>query len=100
VTPGQRLGRVGEFVAGPGTYEHERYIRASLVGWKQVTEARTPLARASLALPVLDAALCVSHMITNAVSDVRVLRLLRVRDARMPACRFRCCASCRRSRRC
>jgi exosome complex RNA-binding protein Rrp4 len=36
VTPGQRLGRVGEFVAGPGTYETDRHIVASLVGRKIV----------------------------------------------------------------
>lgn len=34
VCPGKRLGRVGEFRAGPGTYVRGSYIFASVVGPK------------------------------------------------------------------
>lgn len=34
VCPGKRLGRVGEFRAGPGTYVRGSYIYASVVGPK------------------------------------------------------------------
>ncbi|KAG0226177.1 Exosome complex component CSL4 [Actinomortierella wolfii] len=37
VVPGQRLGHVQEYIPGPGTYSHQDFLYASVVGIKQVT---------------------------------------------------------------
>ncbi|KAI8067532.1 hypothetical protein BC940DRAFT_326367 [Gongronella butleri] len=38
VTPGQRLGYAQDYVAGPGTYERDGLLYASVVGLRQITE--------------------------------------------------------------
>ncbi|KAI7823281.1 hypothetical protein BC939DRAFT_451594 [Gamsiella multidivaricata] len=37
VVPGQRLGHVQEYAAGAGTYSHQDFLYASVVGLKQIT---------------------------------------------------------------
>jgi len=37
VTPGERLGHISEFTAGPGTYLKGGYIHSSIVGAKTIT---------------------------------------------------------------
>ncbi|KAL6047680.1 Exosome complex component CSL4 [Balamuthia mandrillaris] len=41
VTPGQVLGAVGEYKAGPGTFVKGPSIIASVVGFKRISEERT-----------------------------------------------------------
>lgn len=36
VTPGQRLGYAEDYVAGPGTYERDGLLYASVVGFKRI----------------------------------------------------------------
>ena len=36
VAPGQRIGSIEEFEAGPGSYQRGNYLYASLVGYKRV----------------------------------------------------------------
>jgi exosome complex RNA-binding protein Csl4 len=37
VVPGQRLGHVQEYIPGAGTYAHQDFLYASVVGIKQIT---------------------------------------------------------------
>ncbi|GJJ70590.1 exosome complex component CSL4 [Entomortierella parvispora] len=37
VVPGQRLGHIQEYTAGPGTYSHQDFLYASVVGLKHVS---------------------------------------------------------------
>ncbi|KAI9314963.1 hypothetical protein BX666DRAFT_1861761 [Dichotomocladium elegans] len=37
VTPGQRLGYAGDYIAGPGTYERGGLLYASVVGYRSVS---------------------------------------------------------------
>ncbi|KAF9154443.1 Exosome complex component CSL4 [Linnemannia schmuckeri] len=43
VVPGQRLGHVQEYSAGPGTYSHQDFLYASVVGIKKIIEAQGEL---------------------------------------------------------
>lgn len=36
VTPGQRLGYAEDYIAGPGTYEREGLLYASVVGFRRI----------------------------------------------------------------
>lgn len=38
VTPGQRLGYAGDYIAGPGIYERDGLLYASVVGVRSVNE--------------------------------------------------------------
>lgn len=40
VVPGQRLGHVQEYSAGSGTYSHQDFLYASVVGIKKIIEAQ------------------------------------------------------------
>jgi len=40
VVPGQRLGHVQEYNAGAGTYSHQDFLYASVVGIKKILEAQ------------------------------------------------------------
>jgi hypothetical protein len=45
VVPGQRLGHVQEYSAGPGTYSHQDFLYASVVGIKKIIESQGEVLR-------------------------------------------------------
>jgi exosome complex component CSL4 len=40
VTPGQRLGYAADYIQGPGTYERDGLLYASVVGHKYIDQSK------------------------------------------------------------